>query len=122
MCITPIMVKTSGCCLAVQILIYISVCLVTREEICTYSVKENVTCYHLNAMLPRTIMRMHSSYHIIYTCHYICIHDILFHAHAYRIVRGDNSFRVQRRRRGGTVGDTSGHSSRRRGTNSRGAP
>jgi len=53
------MVKTSGCCLAVQILIYISVCLVTREEICTYSVKENVTCYHINAMLLRTLRRMH---------------------------------------------------------------
>jgi hypothetical protein len=58
------------------------------------------------------------SYH---TCHYICIQDILFHAHAYRIVRRDNSFRVQRRR-GGTTGNTLGHSSRRRGANSRGPP
>ena len=40
-------------------MIYISVCLVTREEICTYSVKENVTCYHLKAMLLRTVRRMH---------------------------------------------------------------
>ena len=53
------MVKTSGCCLAVQIMIYISVCLVTREEICTYSIKENVTCYNLKAMLLRTLRRMH---------------------------------------------------------------
>ena len=49
-------------------------------------------------------------HHIIsyYSCHYICIHDILFPAHAYRIVWGDNSFGVQQRRRGGTAGDTSG--------------
>ena len=53
------MVKTSGCCLAVQIMIYASVCLVTREEICTYSVKENVTCYHLKAILLRTLRRIH---------------------------------------------------------------
>ena len=41
--------------------------LVTREEICTYSVKENVTCYHLNAMLLKTPMRMHFiiTHHII---------------------------------------------------------
>ena len=39
--------------------------LVTREEICTYSVKENLTCYHLKAMLLRTLIRMHSSHHII---------------------------------------------------------
>ena len=38
---------------------------VTREEICTYSVKENVTCYHLNAILLKTLMQMHSSHHII---------------------------------------------------------
>ena len=53
------MVKTSGCCLVVQIMIYISVCLVTREEICAYSVKENITCYHLKAMPLRTLRRMH---------------------------------------------------------------
>ena len=53
------MVKTSGCCLVFQKMIYISVCLVTREEICTYSVKENITCYHLKAMLLRTLRRMH---------------------------------------------------------------
>ena len=58
-------------------------------------------------------------HHIIsyYTCHYICIHDILFPAHAYMIVRGDNSIGI-RRRDGGTIGGTSGHSSRRRGANS----
>ena len=42
---------------------------VTREEICTYSIK-NVTYYHLNAMLLRTLMRMHSSYHIIHVIIY----------------------------------------------------
>ena len=52
------MVKTSGCYLVVQIMIHISVVLVTREEICTYSVKENITCYHLKAMLLRTLRRM----------------------------------------------------------------
>ena len=58
-------------------------------------------------------------HHIIsyYTYHYICIHDILFPAHAYRIVRRDNSIGIQRRRRG-IIGGTSGHSSRRRGANS----
>ena len=53
------MVKISGCCLVVQIMIYISVCLVTREKMCTYLVKENVTCYHFKAMLLRTLRRMH---------------------------------------------------------------
>ena len=52
------MVKIIGCCLEVQIMIYISVCLFTIEEIGTYSVKENVTCYHLKAMLLRTLRRM----------------------------------------------------------------
>ena len=63
-------------------------------------------------------------HHIIsyYTCNHICIRDILFYAHAYRIVRGDNSFGVQRRRRGGIVGDALGHSSRGRGVNSWGPP
>ena len=59
MWITTVMVKTSGCCLAVQIMIYISVCLVTRDEICSYSVKENVTCYHLKGILLRTLRRTH---------------------------------------------------------------
>ena len=61
--------------------------------------------------------------HIIsyYTCHHILIRDILFHAHAYRIVRRDNSPRV-RQRRGGLVGDASGHNSRRRGANSQRSP
>ena len=59
MCVTLVIIKTSGCCLAVQIMIYISVCLVTREEICTYSIKENVTCYDLKAMLLRTLRMMH---------------------------------------------------------------
>ena len=59
-------------------------------------------------------------HHIIsyYTCHHICIRDILFHAQAYRIVRRDNSFGVQQGRIGGSAGDVSGHSSRRRGANS----
>ena len=63
-------------------------------------------------------------HHIIlyYTSHYLCIRDILFHAHAYRIVWGDNSFGVQQRRRGGTAGDTSGHGSRRRGAESQRVP
>ena len=56
------------------------------------------------------------------TCHYICIRDILFHAYAYRIVWRDNPFGVQWRRRWGSTGDASGHSSRRRGANSRGPP
>ena len=34
------------------------ICLITTEEIYTYSVKENLSCYHLNAMLLRTLMRM----------------------------------------------------------------
>ena len=59
----------------------------------------------------------HAHAHAYYTCHYICIHDILFPAHAYRIVRRDNHVGV-RRRAGGTTGGTLGHSSRRRGANS----
>jgi len=98
------------------------ICLVTREEICTYWVKENVTCCPLMQWYWKHLWGC--IHHIIsyYTCHHICIRDILFHAHAYRIVRRDNSFGVQRGRRGGSVGDASGHSSRRRGANSRGAP
>ena len=63
-------------------------------------------------------------YHIIsyYTCHYICIRNILFNDHAYRIVRRDNPFGVQRRRGGGSVGDALGRSSRRRGANSQRSP
>ena len=57
-----------------------------------------------------------------YTYHHIFIHDILIHAHAYRIVRRNNFVGVQRRRRGGSVGDASRHSSRRRGVDSRRSP
>ena len=48
------------------------ICLVTREEIYTYLVKENLSCYHLNAMLLRTLMRMHfiTPYHIIHNIIY----------------------------------------------------
>ena len=58
-------------------------------------------------------------HHIIsyYTCHYICIHDILFPAHAYRIVWGDNSIGIRQRARG-TIGGTLSHSSRRQGVSS----
>ena len=96
--------------------------LVTKEEICTYSVKQNVTCYPLMQCYWKQLWGC--IHHIIshYTCHHICICDILFHAHAYRIIRRDNSFGVQRGRRGGSVGDTSGCSSRRRGVNSWGPP
>ena len=53
------------------------ICLITREEICTYSVEENLSCYDFNTLLLRTLMSMHFiiSYH---PCHYLCIHDILF--------------------------------------------
>ena len=58
-------------------------------------------------------------HHIIsyYTCHYICIHDFLFSAHEYWIVRGNNFIGIRWRARG-TTGGASGHSSRRRGANS----
>ena len=48
------------------------ICLVTREEICTYSVKEDVSCYHLNTMLLKTPMRMHFiiPHHIIHVVIY----------------------------------------------------
>ena len=97
------------------------ICLITRDEIWTYSVKDNFSCYHFNTLLLRTLMSM---YFIIsnHPCHYLCIHDILLHAHAYSIVRRDNPFGVQRTRRGGSVGDALGHSSKRRGANSRGPP
>ena len=98
--------------------------LVIRKEICTYSVKCNATCYYFNTKLLKTLGRMHSSHHIIlkyYTCHHISIRDILFQAHAYRIVRRNNSVGVQRRR-GGSTGDALGHSSKRRGENSRRSP
>ena len=44
------------------------ICLVTGEEICNYSVKYDVTCYHLNTMLLKTPMRMHFiiPHHIIH--------------------------------------------------------
>ena len=63
------------------------ICLITREDICPYSVKENLSCYHFNTLLLRTLMSMHFiiSYH---PCHYLCIHDILFPARTYRIVEG----------------------------------
>ena len=71
-------------------------------------------CQHLGGCIHHII-----SY---YTCHHICIHDILIHAHAYRIVRRNNSIGVQRGGRGGSAGDALGHSSRRRGENSRRSP
>ena len=42
------------------------------REIYTYSVKENLSCYHLNAMLLRTLMRMHfiTPYHIMHVSIY----------------------------------------------------
>ena len=89
------------------------ICLITREEICTYSVKENLSCYHFNTLLLRTLMSMHFiiSYH---PCHYLCIHDILFHAHTYRIARRSNPTRIRRRGRGES-GDTTTSSSQRWG-------
>ena len=76
------------------------ICLITREEICTYSVKENLSCYHFNTLLLRTLMGIHFiiSHH---PCHYLCIHDILFHAHTYR-----NHPLGVRSRGGGESGDT----------------
>ena len=58
-------------------------------------------------------------HHVIsyYMSHRIFIHDILCHAHAYRIDQGDNIVGIQRRRGRGSVGDSSSHSSRRRGAN-----
>ena len=66
------MVKTCGCCLAVQKIAQVRICLITREEIYAYSVKENLSCYHLNAMLLRTLMRIHfiTPYHIIHVIIY----------------------------------------------------
>ena len=63
-------------------------------------------------------------HHIIsyYTCHHICIRDILFYTHAYRIIRRDNSVGVQWRKGRGSVGDALGHSSRRRGVESQRSP
>ena len=58
----------------------------------------------------------------IITCHHTCIRDILFHDHAYRIDRGDNIAGIQQRRVRGLAGDSSSHSSRRRGADSRRAP
>jgi len=48
------------------------ICLITREEIYTYSIKENLSCYHLNAMLLKTLMRMHfiTPYHIMHVSIY----------------------------------------------------
>ena len=93
------------------------ICLITREEICTYSVEENLSCYDFNTLLLRTLMSMHFiiSYH---PWHYLCIHDILFHAHTYRIARRSNPTGTQRRH-GGKSGDTTTRSSQRRGAGSR---
>ena len=51
---------------------YISVYLITRKEICTYSVKENLSGYHLNVLLLRTLMRMHfiTPHHIMHVSIY----------------------------------------------------
>ena len=48
------------------------ICLISREEIYTKSVKEKLSCYHLNAMLLRTLMRMHfiTPYHIMHVSIY----------------------------------------------------
>ena len=45
--------------------------LITREEIYIYSVKK-LSCYHLNAMLLRTLIRMHfiTPYNIIHVIIY----------------------------------------------------
>ena len=94
----------------------------SRKEICTYLVKLDATCYYL---MQGHWKHLCGCIHYIisyYTCHHICIHDILIHAHAYRIVRRNNSVGVQRRRRGGSAGDASGCSSRIRGANSRRSP
>ena len=87
----------------------IGVCLITKEEICTYSVKENLSCYHFNILLLRTLMSMHFiiSYH---PYHYLCIHDILFRAHAYRIARRNHVVGVQGWRRGDLGGTVVGSS------------
>ena len=47
MYIIPVRVKTSECCIVVQKMIYISVCLVIREEIGTYSVKYDALVINL---------------------------------------------------------------------------
>ena len=73
-------------------------------------------------MLMKTLMGCIHHIRSYYTCHRICIHDILFHAHAYRIVQRDNVVGIQQRRGGGSVGDSSSRSSRRRGADSRRAP
>ena len=51
------------------------------------------------------------SYHL---CHYLCILDILFQDHAYRLARRSNPTGI-RGRGGGESGDTIARSSRRRG-------
>ena len=75
--------------------------------------KENISCYHFNTLLLRTLMSMHFiiSYH---SCHYLCTHDILFHAHTYRITQRSNPTGIQRRG-GGESGDTTTRSSQRWG-------
>ena len=122
MYITQVMVETSSCCFVVQKLIYRNVCLSNRDEIYTYSVEYDalvitlIPCYW--KYLWGCIHHVVSSY----TCHHICIRDILFHTHAYRIDRRDNVVGVQWRRGRGSAGDASSHSSRRRGVDSRRAP
>ena len=78
--------------------------------------------YYFDTMPLKILTRMHSSLLIIYTCRHTCVRNILFHDHAYRIDRGDNVAGIQRRRGRGSAGDSSSHSSRRRGADSRRAP
>ena len=91
-----------------------SVCSYTREEICTYSVKEHLSCYHFNTLLLRALISMHFiiSYH---PCHYLCIHYILFHPHTYRFAQRSNPTAIRRRGRGESR-DTTASISRRRGS------
>ena len=111
-------VKTSSCCFVVQKINCRSVCLSNREEIYTYSIEYDALVSTLIPCCWKYLQRC--IHHILsyYTCHHTCIRDILFHAHAYRIIWRDNSIGIQWRRAGGTIGGTSGHSSRRRGEKS----
>ena len=110
------MVKTSGCCLAVQIMIYISVCLVTREEICTYSAKENITCCHHKAMLLRTLRMMH-----FITLHLMLLVIIYVSMISYFMlmhIGSSKGITLLEFNEEEEVENTSDHSSRRRGANS----
>ena len=94
------------------------ICLITREEIYTYSVKENLSCSHLNAMLLRTLMRMHfiTPYHIMHVSIYAFMISYFMLMH---IGSSEGSlYWNSRRRRRGTSGGTLAHSSRRRGASS----